>query len=133
MSDTKKPERPEQERIEAQPLYIQDYIRNLETALDNSMLETRELAEQQTPTRVQYGDVWNNPKYLPDDKFARVQIGVTADEDKVTEDMREPDWIQVSRNVNEVTGKITLQVIGSSSLYVLPSSNNSCSIAVERS
>lgn len=78
--------------VKSLPVWAQDRLVDLRRALATATEKYDEQFDSQTPTRVIYGDVYNNPRYLPDNGTARVRIGV---KDSGGED----SWVDFARRV----------------------------------
>lgn len=101
------------------PVWAQDRLRNLRYELETAQKHLDELRKREGRTTVAYGDIYNNPKFLPDSPYHAVTMsldGSTEPQDKV--------WITVRRQLDEVTRQPLLEVTGSHSLAVTPQASN---------
>jgi len=108
----------ERER-EKLPRWAQDRLRRLRYELETAEKHLDELREQIGRTTVAYGDIYNNPRFLPDSPYHAVTMsldGSLEPQDRV--------WVTVRRQVDEVTRQPLLEVTSSHSLAAVPQASN---------
>lgn len=97
-----------QERLSDERRTAQDAVKNYEAQFD-----------AQKPTSVAYGDVYNNPRYLPDGRFDHIAVRL----DGGTEPMR-GQWVAFVVKEDGHTGAQYVEVTAGHSLAVIPQAGN---------
>jgi hypothetical protein len=110
---------PEDSREAKLPVWAQDLIKQLRRDAIEAQKQYSDLFDSQEVTHTAYGDVYNNPRYLPDDR--RGLIAIKLDDEG---GLLDKDWVQVRREIDSASGLPCVEVMGNSGLAVIPQASN---------
>lgn len=105
--------------VKSLPVWAQDRLIDLRRAKESAEAKYKDQFDSQEVTRVTYGDVFNNARYLPDDGYARVRVGVTDLEGKEAR-------VDICRRTDRTdgTGPEYVEISTSGSVFVMPQASN---------
>lgn len=101
------------------PVWAQDRLRKLRYELEQAREHLEEQRDRNGRSTVAYGDIYNNPKFLPDDPYSAVTIsldGSLEPQDKM--------WLTLRRRLDEITGQPYVEATSSHGLAVTPQASN---------
>lgn len=103
---------PTPEQIAKLPKWAREYIHDLERATHDAQRQREALFDSQEKTSILHGDVYENPRYLPDNGNTRFLLG----DDRTWIDFRH------GRERDHETGYV--HVNASSRMLIIPSASN---------
>ncbi|WIC89698.1 hypothetical protein SEA_MASELOP_76 [Rhodococcus phage Maselop] len=113
---------PTEAQIAKLPRWAREYIRTLEYATHDAQRKHSELFDEQEKTGILFGDVYENPRYLPESGYGRVRYH-TSTEKNVWD---EYSYLEFSRPTDQYgrIGKGGIQVTSSDGIEIIPVVSN---------
>lgn len=117
----------ERER-ETLPKWASDRIKDLRRSIESAERKLQDQLDRTEPTTVAYGDVYENPRYLPDGRYDRINVSL----DGTTEPV-DGVWMSFCRKEDEQTKAPYIEVSCSNGVAVVSQAYNVVRIhAVDR-
>lgn len=109
------------ERMAKLPVWARNHIADLVRERDEATRQYLEQFDSQTPTRVTYGDHYNNPRYLRDDGHDSVRFNID-----------EHRWVELApvRNKDRHYGEPDVKITASTGMVILPQVSNVIGVRV---
>ena len=101
------------------PNWAQERLRDLRSDAEDAERKLKAQLDSTEPTMVAYGDVYDNPKYLPDGRFDRINVSL----DNTTGPV-DGIWASFCRREDEVTKAPYVEISTSRSVAVVPQASN---------
>lgn len=108
------------------PKWAQERMATLRSAADKATAQYRDQFDAQDETLVRYGDVYNNPRFLPDSDFDRIMFSLANEQERTAEDFDAvaEKWLQFTRKTSGWDKKPYIEVTGSDLVTITPQASN---------
>lgn len=109
----------ERER-ETLPVWAQERLKDHRRTAEEAVKAYEAQFDSQEPTRIAYGDVYDNPRYLPDGQYNRISI-------RLDEEGTEPHsgvWFDVTRKTDVQSGAAYLEITAGRGISSVPQASN---------
>ena len=111
-----------EQKIAKLPAWARNYIADLERRTAQAEQDREALRDQDGPTTVVYGDVYGNPRFLPDGPHDHVRFYLTPGSKE--------HWIDFGRRPNFVGEQVQVHVRSSDSMAVFPLGANTIGVSL---